>query len=110
MGPFSAVLCVRSVGAGTRSGNHPLRDARRSVLLHTKGAAQSRLFLAWLADLESSGVDLLNCLEKPSRRHIFAARIARRYHAAATFERATLRRMKVHTVAPFVVMGIAAIL
>jgi hypothetical protein len=31
------------------------------VLLHTKGAAQSRLFLAWLADLESSGVDLMNC-------------------------------------------------
>jgi uncharacterized protein DUF2840 len=31
------------------------------VLLHTKGAAQSRLFLAWLADLESRDVDLLNC-------------------------------------------------
>jgi hypothetical protein len=31
------------------------------VLLHTKGAAQSRLFLAWLADLESRDVDLLHC-------------------------------------------------
>jgi len=31
------------------------------VLLHTKGAAQSRLFLAWLADLERGGVDLLHC-------------------------------------------------
>jgi hypothetical protein len=31
------------------------------VLLHTKGAAQSRLFLAWLADLESREVDLLHC-------------------------------------------------
>jgi len=31
------------------------------VLLHTKGAAQSRLFLAWLADLERQDVDLLNC-------------------------------------------------
>jgi Protein of unknown function (DUF2840) len=31
------------------------------VLLHTKGAAQSRLFLAWLADLETTGIDLLTC-------------------------------------------------
>jgi hypothetical protein len=31
------------------------------VLLHTKGAAQSRLFLAWLADVESAGLDLLHC-------------------------------------------------
>jgi hypothetical protein len=31
------------------------------VLLHTKGAAQSRLFLAWLADLESRALDLVNC-------------------------------------------------
>jgi hypothetical protein len=31
------------------------------VLMHTKGAAQSRLFLAWLADLESRAVDLIKC-------------------------------------------------
>ena len=31
------------------------------VLLKTSGAAQSRLFLAWLATLESQGIDLLNC-------------------------------------------------
>lgn len=31
------------------------------VLLSTKGAAQSRLFLAWLAQLEASGADLLRC-------------------------------------------------
>jgi len=31
------------------------------VLLHTKGAAQSRLFLAWLAELECRGVDLIHC-------------------------------------------------
>jgi hypothetical protein len=31
------------------------------VLLKTCGAAQSRLFLGWLASLESRGVDLLRC-------------------------------------------------
>lgn len=31
------------------------------VLLQTKGAAQSRLFLAWLAELEGRGVDPLSC-------------------------------------------------
>jgi hypothetical protein len=31
------------------------------VLLHTQGAAQSRLFLAWLAQIEESGIDPLNC-------------------------------------------------
>jgi hypothetical protein len=31
------------------------------VLLHTRGAAQSRLFLSWLADFESRGLDPLRC-------------------------------------------------
>jgi hypothetical protein len=31
------------------------------VLLQTKGAAQSRLFLAWLAEVEGRGVDPLSC-------------------------------------------------
>jgi len=32
-----------------------------TVLLSTKGAAQSRLFLAWLAEIEEQGVDPLTC-------------------------------------------------
>ena len=32
-----------------------------TVLLSTKGAAQSRLFLAWLAEIEEQGVDPLVC-------------------------------------------------
>jgi hypothetical protein len=39
----------------------PLVTPGARVLLHTKGAAQSRLFLAWLADLESRDIDLLHC-------------------------------------------------
>jgi hypothetical protein len=31
------------------------------VLLQTKGAAQSRLFLAWLAELETEGIDPMIC-------------------------------------------------
>jgi len=31
------------------------------VLLHTKGAAQSRLFLAWLAERQALGLDPLSC-------------------------------------------------
>jgi Protein of unknown function (DUF2840) len=31
------------------------------VLLQTKGAAQSRLFLTWLAAVESAGLDLIHC-------------------------------------------------
>ncbi len=31
------------------------------VLLHTKGAAQSRLFLAWLADWQALGLDPITC-------------------------------------------------
>jgi len=31
------------------------------VLLSTRGAAQSRLFLAWLKYLEEEGVDVLSC-------------------------------------------------
>ncbi len=31
------------------------------VLLKTKGAAQSRLFLAWLAELETAGIDPITC-------------------------------------------------
>jgi hypothetical protein len=31
------------------------------VLLHTKGTAQSQLFLTWLRDLEEGGVDLAGC-------------------------------------------------
>jgi hypothetical protein len=37
-----------------------VRPAAR-VLLQTKGAAQSRLFLAWLQELEGRGVDPLFC-------------------------------------------------
>jgi hypothetical protein len=31
------------------------------VLLSTKGAAQSRVFLAWLDQLEKSGIDPVTC-------------------------------------------------
>jgi len=31
------------------------------VLLHTRGAAQSRVFLAWLTELEKSGIDPVTC-------------------------------------------------
>jgi hypothetical protein len=37
-----------------------VRPAAR-VLLQTKGAAQSRLFLAWLKEVEDRGVDPLSC-------------------------------------------------
>jgi hypothetical protein len=39
----------------------PLVMPGARVLLHTKGAAQSRLFLSWLADFESRGLDPLRC-------------------------------------------------
>jgi hypothetical protein len=50
-----------AVAPGTQAETVPCVAPAAKVLLETKGAAQSRLFLAWLADLESAGVNLLHC-------------------------------------------------
>jgi hypothetical protein len=50
-----------AVSPGEEADAVPFVAPGARVLLHTKGAAQSRLFLAWLADLEASEVDLLTC-------------------------------------------------
>jgi hypothetical protein len=50
-----------AVGSGPDLETIPFVTPGARVLLHTKGAAQSRLFLVWLADLENRGVDVLHC-------------------------------------------------
>jgi Protein of unknown function (DUF2840) len=50
-----------AVGSGPDLETIPFVTPGARVLLHTKGAAQSRLFLAWLADLDNQGVDVRNC-------------------------------------------------
>jgi hypothetical protein len=57
-----------AIGPGEEGSRVPWVTPAARVLLHTRGAAQSRLFLAWLRELEESGVDPLRCA-----REIFEA-------------------------------------
>jgi len=50
-----------AIAPHTEADTVPLVTPGARVLLHTKGAAQSRLFLGWLADFESRGLDPLRC-------------------------------------------------
>ena len=50
-----------TVQAGTSAERVPFVNPAATVLLSTKGAAQSRLFLAWLLELEEEGVDPVIC-------------------------------------------------
>jgi hypothetical protein len=50
-----------AIGPGEDGARVPCVAPAARLLLHTRGAAQSRLFLAWLLDLEESGVDPLRC-------------------------------------------------
>ena len=50
-----------AIGPGEEGDLVPLVAPATKVLLNTRGAAQSRLFLAWLAQLEDSGIDPLIC-------------------------------------------------
>ena len=50
-----------AVRPGQSAERVPFVTPAATVLLSTKGAAQSRLFLAWLAGIEEEGVDLLSC-------------------------------------------------
>jgi hypothetical protein len=50
-----------TVGAGEEAERVPFVTPAARVLLHTQGAAQSRLFLTWLAGLTQEGVDPLKC-------------------------------------------------
>jgi hypothetical protein len=50
-----------AIGPGEEGDLVPWVMPAARVLLHTRGAAQSRLFLAWLAESEESGVDPLTC-------------------------------------------------
>ena len=57
---WRAFIC-EAVRPGERAERVPFVAPAASVLLSTKGAAQSRLALAWLASLETRGTDLLTC-------------------------------------------------
>jgi hypothetical protein len=50
-----------TVGPGEEAERVPFVTPAARVLLHTQGAAQSRLFLRWLAGLTEEGVDPLKC-------------------------------------------------
>ena len=50
-----------TVNPGEEAERVPFVTPAARVLLSTKGAAQSRVFLAWLAGLEAEGVDPLKC-------------------------------------------------
>jgi hypothetical protein len=50
-----------AIGPGEEGDRVPMVAPAARVLLHTQGAAQSRLFLAWLRELEEAGVDPLTC-------------------------------------------------
>jgi len=54
-------MVCEAVSPGMEIDTVPFVAPGARVLLQTKGAAQSRLFLAWLADLETSGIDFLRC-------------------------------------------------
>jgi hypothetical protein len=50
-----------AIGPGDEGDRVPLVAPAAKVLLHTQGAAQSRLFLAWLRELQERGVDPVRC-------------------------------------------------
>jgi hypothetical protein len=50
-----------TVRPGESAERVPFVTPAATVLLSTKGAAQSRLFLAWLANIEERGVNPLDC-------------------------------------------------
>jgi Protein of unknown function (DUF2840) len=50
-----------AIGPGEAGDSVPFVAPAARVLLQTKGAAQSRVFLAWLAEVESSGIDPVTC-------------------------------------------------
>ncbi len=50
-----------TVRPGESAERVPFVTPAATVLLSTKGAAQSRLFLAWLAEIEEQGIDPLAC-------------------------------------------------
>ena len=57
---WQSFVC-EAIGPGEAGTRVPLVSPAARVLLRSKGAAQSRLFLAWLQGLEESGIDLLCC-------------------------------------------------
>ena len=50
-----------TIQPGASAERVPFVTPAATVLLSTKGAAQSRLFLTWLSELEEEGVDPLAC-------------------------------------------------
>jgi hypothetical protein len=50
-----------AIGPGEEGDRVPMVAPAARVLLHTQGAAQSRLFLAWLRELDEAGFDPLTC-------------------------------------------------
>jgi len=50
-----------AIGPGEEGDCVPAVAPAARVLLQTKGAAQSRLFLAWLAELEACAIDPITC-------------------------------------------------
>lgn len=50
-----------AIGPGEEGDRVPMVAPAAKVLLYTQGAAQSRLFLAWLREMEESGVDPVGC-------------------------------------------------
>ncbi len=50
-----------AIGPGGTGEGVPCVEPAARVLLKTKGAAQSRVFLAWLDQLEKSGIDPVTC-------------------------------------------------
>lgn len=54
-------LVCEAIGPGEEGVWIPRVSPAARVLLQTQGAAQSRLVLAWLRELEADGVDLLTC-------------------------------------------------
>jgi hypothetical protein len=50
-----------AIGPGEEGDRVPLVAPAAKVLLHTEGAAQSRLFLAWLRELDSRSIDPVTC-------------------------------------------------
>ena len=50
-----------AIGPQEEGDGVPLVTPAARILLSTQGAAQSRLFLAWLRALEEGGIDVLKC-------------------------------------------------
>ena len=64
-----------TVGPGDEAERVPFVIPAARVLLSTKGAAQSRLFLAWLALITEQGVDPLVAPRICSWRRIFGCTV-----------------------------------